>query len=142
MARNPSAQAMADAWSTGVANSGAKLTAGVNAVTESPTVAAARNIDGYLQGVQNAVSSGRMVAKLMASPVTKWKNGMMTKAKNNLATAAANGKPAYQTFASSWAPAMAAASAAADAIPKNDRAGQLARVNAVLDAAAAWKASH
>lgn len=142
MPRNPNVQAGSDSWASGVQNSGTKLTKAVNAVTESPTVAAARNIAGYQAGVMNAITSGYLERKLLASPLQDWKSGMLTKGVNNLPAAAAKGKPKYQQFASSFYPVMGQASAAAAAIPANDRAGKLARVAVVMDAAEQWKQSH
>lgn len=142
MARNPSAQAGTDAWAAGLAGAGAKLTAGVNKVTEAPTAAAARNIDGYLAGVQNAVSSGLLLRRLQGATLQDWKAAMIAKAVPRLATAAQNGKSKYSQFASSFYPAMAQASQQADAIPKNDMAGKLARVQVAIQAAMDWKQNH
>lgn len=142
MARNPQAAAGADSWASGLSGAGNKLTQGVNRVTEAPTAAAARNIDGYLQGVQNAVSSGLMLRRLQAATLQDWKTAMINKAVPRLATAATQGKSKYAAFAQSFYPAMAAASAAADSIPKNDMAGKMARVQVVIQAAMDWKNNH
>jgi hypothetical protein len=142
MPRNPQAQAGADAWSQGYANSGAKLEAGVNRVTESPTVAAARQLAYYRQRILESLDNGHTERALLNSPLADWKGGMLTKAKAGLSGAATRGKQRYGNFASSFYPAMAQASQQAAAIDKSTREGKLARVAAAMDAAIAWKQSH
>lgn len=141
MARNPSASAGADAWSSGYSNSGAKLEAGVNRVTESPTVAAARQLPYYRTQVLAALDSGKTERALMASPLSDWKTGMLTKAKAGLAGAAARGKQSYAAFAQSFYPAMAQASQQAQAIDKSTQEGKLQRVRVAMEAAQNWAAS-
>lgn len=142
MPRNPSAQAGTEAWSSGYANSGAKLEAGVNRVTESPTVAAARQIGYYRQRVLAALDSGKTERALLNSPLSDWKSGMMAKTKAGLSSAAARGKGRYATFASSFYPAMAQASQAASQIDKSTMEGKLQRVATAIEAAQNWANSH
>ncbi len=142
MPRNPQASAGAEAWSQGYANSGAKMEAGVNRVTESPTVAAARQLGFYRQRILEALDSGYTERQLMASPLSDWKAGMTQKTKMGLSAAANRGKGKYASFAASFYPVMAQASQAASQIDKSTREGKLQRVAVAMEAAQNWKAAH
>lgn len=65
---------------------------GINATSKNPMALAAQNINGYLQGVQEAVSSGRMVAALNNTPVSLWKNNSINVGSTRLAAGAKRGK--------------------------------------------------
>jgi hypothetical protein len=67
--------------------------AGAMAVRESPSAAAARNVNGYLNGVQEAVSSGRFVARCNAVSVQDWQQAYTEKGIRNGDTGVANLSP-------------------------------------------------
>jgi len=91
----------------------------------------------YATGTANAVSSGRMAAKLNATPVTAWKNGAATKGAQNLATGARNASAKTQAAFNSLAGSWQAMRDAANAIqgPKGVQTG-IAKVAAALQAQA------
>lgn len=85
-------QAAADAWATNMAAAQQKITDGINAVTESPTAKAAQSLDKYLNGVQNAVQSGRMAKKLNAVSLSDWKTAALAKV-SRIGSGAQTAKP-------------------------------------------------
>lgn len=77
-------QAAIAKWKTNMGGAGEKMKAGVQAVTVSPTQAAAQAVDKYLAGVQDAVTSGRLVAGLQSVSTTDWQNSMIQKGIPNM----------------------------------------------------------
>lgn len=109
---------MAAAWKQGMGSAGAKYTAGINKVTESPMAKAAtpEAMQRYVDGVQRSVSSGKRAAALNASPLSTWKTNATTFGASNLAQGAQKGHPKYMAQAQKWAPILAQASQAAAAV--------------------------
>jgi hypothetical protein len=66
---------------------------GVNAVQTSPTALAAANVNGYLAGVQQAVSSGKWANNLNRVSLADWKNSMLNKGVQRMQTGAAAAVP-------------------------------------------------
>lgn len=83
------AQQVAQTWATRMAAAGPQVQAGVNAVQTSPTQLAAANVNGYLAGVQMAVSSGKWQQKLQAVSLQDWKSSMLNKGVQHMQTGAA-----------------------------------------------------
>lgn len=90
------AQQVASKWSANLGAASQAITNGVNAVQTAPTQLAAANVQGYLTGVQNAVSSGKWQKNLQAVSLTDWKNAMLQKGLQHVQTGAvaAQGKVA------------------------------------------------
>lgn len=84
MATNPAA--ILAKWKRNAANSTEDMKAGVQAVQVSPTSKAAAAIPKFLQGVQEAVASGRMANALNAVTLGDWQNSMLGKGLRNYAT--------------------------------------------------------
>jgi len=132
-----SAQTAIDNWNAGMRNPAtiSKYKAGIAAVTVSPTALAASSAaqQKYLSAVTQAVTSGRMAAKLNGVSLQQWQQQAQNIGANNLSMGAAKGLPKYTAFAQKWQPIWAQASQAAQAIP-NDGSMQaaLARVQAAI----------
>jgi hypothetical protein len=62
---------------------------GISATTVNPMERAANAEESYLQGVQDAVSSGRRKQKLLATPVSAWRDGALNKGAGRLTSGAA-----------------------------------------------------
>lgn len=85
-------------WATNLGNAGTSIQKGVQGVTTSPTAMAAANADGYLSGVQKAVSSGKWSRNLQAVSLSSWQNAMITKGLPRIQTGAQAGKGKVQSF--------------------------------------------
>jgi hypothetical protein len=72
MAR-PSPQEISEKWSRRMAQAGPDYQAGINRVTEAPGAAAARNVQGYQQGVMDAITNGKWQANVGAVPLEDWR---------------------------------------------------------------------
>jgi hypothetical protein len=72
-------------WKKNAGNASADLTAGVMAVTSSPTAAAAAAVDKYAAGVQKAVANGSFVKGLQAVSLSDWQQSMTGKGVQNYA---------------------------------------------------------
>ena len=105
-----------------MAGAGAAFTAGVNAVTESPTAKAAQHLDKALANYQDAITSGRMANALNAVSLPAWKAAAVAGA-GRLASGAAKGAPKMLKAVNALMPvwqeqAQAAASAPDDPVAK------------------------
>lgn len=98
------AQQVAQKWSANLQSSTPSIQAGVAAVQTSPTALAAQNEQGYLAGVQKAVSSGKWRNNLMAVSAADWKNAMTTKGIPRIAQGAAASQGKVQTVMNNLLP--------------------------------------
>lgn len=133
----PTPQQAADSWARGMSSSAEKMKAGVNAVTESPTAAAARASDRYLQGIQRAVSSGKWAAGLNSVSLQDWKQSMLDKGIPRVATGAQAAKGKMQNFLAQFLPYVkAGVDQINSSMPRGDletniaRSAAMARYNA------------
>jgi hypothetical protein len=131
MPRTPDPAQMAKNWQAGMAQGAGKYKAGVQNFQGNPmALAAAKVADGtYLAAVQEAVSSGRMVARLNAVDPGFWKSQASGAGAAAWAAGSAKGLPKYMRAVQSLAPAYARASADAAAAT-----GPLAKVAAAINA--------
>lgn len=128
----------ANKWATNLAGSSEAIKAGVNSVTESPTAKAAQNLDKAAANYQEAVSSGRMAAKLNAVSTQDWKTSMIDKGLPRIQQGAQQGKANYLKFANSFYPVAAEASQLAKSMPNNNVEEGLNRVRAVVTKFKQW----
>lgn len=115
---------------------------GVEAVKESPGKAAARNIDGYLSGVQDAVSSGRFERALNSFTVEEWKQAYLDKGMKNLDNGVKAAETKMSRFLDKYLPYIQAKSDQIKRMPNSTRADKMARIEANLDALDQYKASN
>lgn len=106
---------------------------GVNSVQVNPAQKAAEAQDRYLAGVMDAVNSGRMKARLMATSLQDYKTKAAGKGADRLAAGAAAAAPKMAAHFQKWGPIYDQASAAAAALPKGGKSNAMARVAAVYD---------
>lgn len=93
---------VASRWSTGMANAGAKIQAGVEAVKVAPGQAAAANKQGYLAGVQANVDKwGSRVASV---PLSSWQQDFINKGLPRIATGAQAAEPKMANFMNQFLP--------------------------------------
>lgn len=103
----PTPQAAAQSWANGMQNSTQKITAGVNAVTQSPTASAANAVDRMVAGIQRAAASGKIQAALNAVSLQDWKDAMINKGVPRVAGGAVAAKPKMQNFLQQFLPYLA-----------------------------------
>lgn len=94
MATTP--EAAAAKWAQGMQAAGPKITAGIQAVTVAPGVAAARQADLYQANVVAAVPKWK--ANVAAVPLGDWQNATITKGVPRIASGAAAAQPAFAMF--------------------------------------------
>jgi hypothetical protein len=99
-----SASDVAAKWANNLNGATQTIQKGVMSVTTSPTSLAARNPNAYLQGIQNAVNSGKWQAKLNAVSTSDWQNAMIKKGLPRISTGTASGQPKMQNFMSNFLP--------------------------------------
>lgn len=79
-------QTAAQRWVQGLQSSGAKLAAGVNAVTQAPGARAAAKVDKYRQGVLDNIP--KWERNVRAVSLESWKEAMLTKGASRVASGA------------------------------------------------------
>jgi hypothetical protein len=121
-------------WLRGTTNAGESYKAGIQAVTEAPTQAAARRLDLYRQRTAEAVDSGRMAAALQSVSLESWKSAAINTGAGRLASGAQKGQARYASFAQKFAPVWSQISQQVQSMPKGTREAAAARVMAAADA--------
>lgn len=112
----PTAAQLVANWKRGMQSAGAKYTAGVNAVTESPMDKAAspQSRQKYAQSTQQAaVDGGRMETGLRRTTLDSWKRAAAGVGAANLVTGAQKGEPKLAAKAQQLVDAQRAAKDAA-----------------------------
>lgn len=136
------AQQVAAKWSQNLTNSTTAIQNGVNAVTTSPTQLAAQNVNGYLQGVQAAVASGKWQRNLQAVSLQDWKTSMQQKGIPHIQTGATAAQPKVAT---AFGPLLQYVYDTRDAVnqshPRGSLAQNLARANAFATQMANYKSN-
>lgn len=102
MAKN--AQTIAAKWKRNLIQNKQSIIEGVNAVTESPTMAAARKVDKYASGVQRAVEDGSFVAGCKSVTREAWVQSMLQKGIPNLERGAALAEGKVADFQAQFLP--------------------------------------
>lgn len=94
--KNP--QSIADKWASKLGAAGQSIKEGVESVTTSPTLKAASRVDAYVNGVQEAATSGRWQRGLQKVSLQDWKDAMINKGLNRITSGATAAKPKFVTF--------------------------------------------
>lgn len=124
----PTAQQFADQWSKGMSGATEKMKAGINSVTEAPTMKAARRIDAMVAGVQRAAASGKTQAALEAVTVEDWRKQMLDKGVPRVASGAVAAKPKVAAFADQFIPWLQAGQRKLESMPRGDLETNLNRM--------------
>jgi hypothetical protein len=135
--KNISAAQAATNWAAAMANSSAKMTAGVQAVTEAPSVAAIAAIPRMVQGIQAAAADGRIQRGLQRVTLQAWQQAMINKGITRVATGATNAKPKVQAFMTQFLPFLQ--QAVATLPPRGDVNQNIQRAVAMMQANAQFK---
>jgi hypothetical protein len=124
-------------WVAGMNNATAKITAGVNAVTEAPSTAAIAAIPRMVQGIQQAAADGRIQAGLARVTLPMWQQAMLTKGVNRVGAGATAAKPAMQNFFTQFLPFLNNAVQALP--PRGDINANIQRAVAMMQANSQFK---
>jgi hypothetical protein len=100
----PTPQQAAENWASAMAQSGQKMQAGVQAVTESPMQKAIAAIPRQVQGVIRAAQDGTTAAGLGRVSLEQWKRLMIDKGVARVASGAAAAKSKFAAFMAEWLP--------------------------------------
>jgi hypothetical protein len=122
--------AVSKKWAQNLGQAGPQITAGVQAVQTSPMAKAAAQVNQYLQGVTNAVNSGKWVRGLNRRTLSDWQNSMTTKGIPRISTGAQAAIPKMQAFMTQWLPYEQAGVAALPA--RGDINANIARATAMM----------
>lgn len=107
-------------WANNLGAAGPSIQKGVQNVQTSPTALAAKNPDGYLAGVQRAVSSGKWAHRLNAVTLQQWQSAMINKGLPRIQSGAQIGKSNMQTFMQNFLPYVYSAQAALQSTPRGN----------------------
>lgn len=124
-------------WSQNTSAAQQSYKDGVNAVQVAPTQVAAQHLDRYINGVNAAVSSGKMAAKLNAVTLDQWKTAAVNKGAPRIALGVQNAVGKFTTFMDKWLPYQEQLKAKIASMPK----GGVAEAQARSAAAIAWNAA-
>jgi len=135
--KNVSPEQAASNWANGMANSGTKMAAGVNAVTVNPAEQAIAAIPRMLQGIQQAAADGRIEAGLRRTTLQSWKNNMVNKGVQRVAAGATTAKPKVQAFFGQFLPYLK--TGVESLPPRGDRNQNIQRAVAMMNYNADFK---
>lgn len=126
-------QQIVDKWANNARNAANAYKTGVQAVTEAPGVAAARQQDAMRQKILEALDSGRWARRVAGVPLQTWQAAAMGKGATNYPGGIDAGKAKALAFQQVWAPLMQQAKAAVRQMPNTTRGDKLARVAYIMD---------
>jgi hypothetical protein len=113
-------------WGNNASASQQAYVDGIESTTVDPTALAVANEQGYLTGVQQAVSSGLWRRKLQAVGKQGWQAAAVAKA-GNFGTGIAAGREKYQRAMQTWLPVIQSTAATAKAMPGQTLDQRIAR---------------
>lgn len=123
-----SAREIASRWKTNLSAASAAMTAGVNAVTESPMEKAAQNVDRMVAGVQRAAADGSIARGLQRVSLPAWKDSMIKKAIPRIPSGAASAEPKMEAFLNQLLPHIESGRRQLESMPRGDEAQNDARM--------------
>lgn len=128
---------VAKLWAQNTGRSTEKARMKVQQLTESPTMAAAREADRYVQGVQNNVAKWRR--NLQAVPLSDWQEAYLGKGLRRISEGATAAIPKMQAFLTQWLPYEEQLKAKIKAMPKGTLEDSKARAIAAIEHNAAFR---
>lgn len=128
--KNLTPQQIADKWAANMGGSVEAMKAGINAVTEAPTMKAAAAVDRQVAGVVAAAASGKTQRALQAVSLESWKQAILTKGIGRVATGAAAAKNKMAAFMNEFLPFER--SLVQSLPPRGDLETNIQRANAVM----------
>jgi len=132
------ASTAAQRWQQSASGAQTRYTEGVQATQKDPTALAAAQASKMLQGVQQAITSGRWQRRLAEVGPQGWKSATLAKANNYSTGIAASGNK-YQQGYGAFASYMQPYQNQIQSMPKNSLADSIARATAWIQNAANYK---
>ena len=129
----------AQKWKTGMSTASTSYSEGVDGVTSSPMEAAAANSAGYMNGVSEAVSSGRYERGLRRVSLSDWKKAAKEKGAQRLATGATAAQAKVEKFWMTFGPKLQQVTETVRSMPKGTYEERRQRALAQMDAVRALK---
>lgn len=126
MARRLDPTMAAQNWVTGLGQAGNKIQQGVQAVSEAPGVKAARNAQGYVNGVQQNVQKWQR--KVAAVSLADWITATIQKGVPRIAQGAQASQGKFQEAVTPLFSYMQSGLSQIDAMPKDSPAARDARM--------------
>ena len=124
--KNP--QAVADKWAAKLGASGQAIKDGIDQVTTAPTLKAAQQVDRYVQGVQEAATSGKWQRGLQSVSLQDWKDAMTNKGLTRITSGATAAKPKFAAFMSKLLPYQDGVVKQLDSMPRGGLQENIARM--------------
>ena len=128
----------AQRWQQSASGAQQRFTEGVQATSKDPTALAAAQAQKMLNGVQQAITSGRWQRRLAEVGQQGWKSATLAKANNYSVGIQASGTK-YQQGYGAFASYMQPFQNQLDSMPKNSLADSIARATFWIQNAAAYK---
>ena len=129
----------AQKWAQAMGAAGAAYKQGVMAVTESPMQAAARNKQGWINGIMAAANSGKWESGLARVSLNQWQTAAANLGAQRLGAGATNAQPKVLSFMQAFWPTLQNAVAQVRAMPADTYEARKARSNAMMDALHAFR---
>lgn len=126
-------------WKRNLTNSQQTIKDGVMAVQESPTLAAARAQERYVQGVQQAVQSGKWQRGLRSVTLDQWQQKTVNVGIPRLAAGVNAATDKMTAFMTQLLPYTANVSRTVRAMPKNTLQDSIARAQRAIEMMAQFK---
>lgn len=137
----PSAAEVAQNWERGLSGASAKITAGINRVSENPMAKAAQSVDLWQQRTSSQQARDKFVRGLNRGSTQSWKDAAIKKGVPRISQGAREAQPKVQAFMQEFLPHVASVQAAVNAIPKGDLSASRARMIANMEGMAAFRRS-
>lgn len=115
-------------WKRNLVGATQTIRDGVNAVTTSPTEAAAKRKDAWLAGIQRAAQSGKWEANLRAVTLSEWRDKMINIGIPRISAGADAATPAVEAFMQQLLPKCEQIKQAVKAMPKGTIQDSIARM--------------
>ena len=128
----------AQRWQSAASTAQTRYTEGVQNTSKDPTALAAAQAQKMLNGVQQAVTSGRWQRRLSEVGKAGWQSATLAKA-NNYSTGIAAGGTKYQQGYGAFAAYMQPYQNQINSMPKNSLADSIARATAWIQNAANYR---
>lgn len=122
----------ASTWQSQFSASGAKYTAGVQAVTTSPNQKAAAAADTWLARLNDAKTKAKFIAKNNSVSLADWKNNAVNIGASRLSSGATKGAPKMQAFATQFYPFLDQTLAKVNAMPNVTLEQRIARATTLM----------
>lgn len=134
-----SASEISDKWEQSMRTAEQAYRRGIERTDVNPMEEAAKNVDGYRQGVLDAVDSGRYQAGLRRVTKQEWQDKALKLGASRLASGATLAKPKMQAFLDKFLPHLKSVTDRVRQMPKVTLQDRIARAVAQMEGTATFK---